>query len=291
MRLIPILSLAGCALTACSQQPAGNIAAPVNASADIDATTPGNLAADVQAPVTPPAPGAPGGLANDTTPVSEEPSGEESAQGAANVVQTYYALIEAKKYRQAWGLWGNGGTASGMSPRAFAASFARYSEYHANIGAPGPVDAGAGQRYVTVPVQAYGRTKEGKPFNQLGSVTLHRVADIDGATAEQKKWRIRSADLVTKPAPDATPTPEATEDNRSVARYRCMDGTRLTARFDPDNGQVAVEHGNAAAHVMKRQGTSSGVRFAGGGYSFGGKGDMMTYTAPNAPTIACTAVR
>jgi membrane-bound inhibitor of C-type lysozyme len=290
MRLTPILSLAGCALAACSSQPSSNAPIPANASIEPD----NNIAApsaNVQAPLNPPAPGEPGGLANDMTPVSEAPFTEESAQGAGNVVQTYYALIEAKKYREAWSLWGNGGKASGMSPQAFAASFGRYSEYHANIGAPGAVDAGAGQRYVTVPVQAYGRMKDGRPFNQLGSVTLHRVADIDGATAEQKKWRIRSADLVSRPGPDATPTPEVTEDNRSVARYRCMDGTRLTARFDPDKGEVAVEHGNATAHVMKRQGTSTGIRYAGGGYSFGGKGDMMTYTAPNAPTIACTVVR
>lgn len=289
MRLIPILSLAGCALAACSSQPSSNAPIPANASIEPD-----NIAvtstANVQAPLNPPAPGEPGGLANDMTPVSEAPFTEESAQGAGNVVQTYYALIEAGKYRQAWALWDNGGKASGLTPQAFAASFARYSEYHANIGAPGTIDAGAGQRYVTVPVQAYGRMKDGRPFNQLGSVTLHRVAEIDGATAEQKKWRIRSADLVTKPAPDASPTP-AVEDNRSVARYRCMDGTRLTARFDPDNGQVALEHGNAAARTLKRQGTSTGIRYAGDGYSFGGKGDMMTYTAPNAPTIACTVIR
>lgn len=290
MRLTPILSLAGCMLTACSPQPADNAVAPINASADIDDNISANAVASAAAPLNPPAPGEPGGLANDMTPVSEAPFTQEGAQGAANVVQTYYALIGEGKYRRAWALWDDGGKASGMSPQAFAASFGRYSEYHANIGAPGAVDAGAGQRYVTVPVQAYGRMKDGRPFNLLGSVKLHRVADIDGATAEQKQWRIRSADLVARPGPDASPT-LAVEDNRSVARYRCMDGTRLTARFDPDNGQVTVEHGNAPGHVLKRQGTSSGIRYASDGYSFGGKGDTMTYTAPNAPTIACTMAR
>ncbi|WP_262408641.1 MliC family protein [Sphingomonas sp. JC676] len=291
MRLTPILSLAGCALAACSSQPSSNAPIPANASIEPDSNSAATSTANVQAPLNPPAPGEPGGLANDMTPVSEAPFTEESAQGAGNVVQTYYALIEARKYRQAWALWGNEGKASGMSPQAFAASFGRYSEYHANIGAPGAVEAGAGQRYVTVPVQAYGRMKDGQPFNQLGSVTLHRAGDIDGATAEQKKWGIRSADLVARPVPGASPTPEATEDNRSVARYRCMDGTKLTARFDPDNGEVALEHGNAPSRMLKRQGTSTGIRYAGGGYSFGGKGDMMTFTAPNAPTIACTVIR
>ncbi|WP_256731489.1 MliC family protein [Sphingomonas sp. dw_22] len=278
------LTLAACALAACTPQPADNAVEPANASADIDDI----VAANVQAPLAPPAPGEPGGLANDMTPVSEAPFTEESAQGAANVVQTYYALIEAGKYRQAWALWDNGGKASGMSPAAFAASFARYSEYHANIGAPGAIDAGAGQRYVSVPVQAYGRMQDGRPFNQLGSVTLHRVGDIDGATAEQRQWRIRSADLVARPGPE--PSPEV-EDNRSVARYRCMDGTRLTARFDPDSRQVTVEPAKGGPRVLKRQGTSTGVRYAGGGYAFSGKGDTMTFGAPDAPPIACTVIR
>ena len=83
---------------------------------------------------------------------------------------------------------------------AYAASFALYSEYHANIGAPGGVDAGAGQRYVTVPVQIYARIKDsGMPVYQIGSVALHRTGDIDGATAEQKSWHLHSVDL--KPAP------------------------------------------------------------------------------------------
>ena len=159
-----------------------------------------NLTAD--APGATPAPGEPGGLPDDRTPVSEAPFTPDSAQGAANVVQTYYALLGEGKYRQAWALWDDGGKASGLSADAFAASFAQYSEYHANIGAPGDVDAGAGQRYVTVPVQVYGRLKAGaKPVYMLGKVTLHRVGDIDGATPAQKSWHIRSAEI--KPTPKA----------------------------------------------------------------------------------------
>ncbi|MFX8000704.1 hypothetical protein ABTK84_19600, partial [Acinetobacter baumannii] len=78
--------------------------------------------------------------------------------------------------------------------------FARYSEYHANIGAPGPVDAGAGQRYVTVPVQIYARLKQSrKPLYQIGTVTLHRTADIDGASPEQRQWRIQSIEVKDAP--------------------------------------------------------------------------------------------
>ncbi|RIA37654.1 hypothetical protein DFR49_3541 [Hephaestia caeni] len=148
----------------------------------------------------PPAPGEPGGLPDDRTPVSEAPFTPESAQGAANVVQTYYALLEQGKYREAWQLWSEGGKASGMSAEAFAAAFGKYKDYHANIGAPGRVDAGAGQRYVEVPVQVYGTLKDGEqPFNRRGSVTLHRTAEIPGATAEDKSWHIVKSDVAPRP--------------------------------------------------------------------------------------------
>ncbi|WP_082006682.1 hypothetical protein [Sphingomonas sp. ERG5] len=175
---------------------ASNVAADAPGSVPAPTATPGNAIE----PLNPPAPGEPGGLPDDRTPVSEAPFTPDSAQGAANVVQTYYALLGEGKYRQAWALWGDGGKESGMGADAFAASFAKYSEYHANIGAPGDVDAGAGQRYVTVPVQIYGRLKAGaKPVYMLGSVTLHRVGDIDGATPAQKSWHIKSADIKPKP--------------------------------------------------------------------------------------------
>src|SRR3546814_10232779 len=78
-----------------------------------------------------------------------------------------------------------------MNADAFAAAFGKYKDYHANIGAPGRVDAGAGQRYVEVPVQVYGTLEDGEqPFNRRGSVTLHRTAEIPGATAEDKSWHI-----------------------------------------------------------------------------------------------------
>jgi hypothetical protein len=125
-------------------------------SIDVDDDASRPCSANVQGPLTPPAPGEPGGLANDMTPVSEAPFTQESAQGAANVVQTYYALIGEGKYRQAWALWGNAGQGLGddarPSPRASRAirNIMPISARRARI------DAGAGQRYVTVPVQAYG---------------------------------------------------------------------------------------------------------------------------------------
>ncbi|GAO38410.1 hypothetical protein SCH01S_15_00350 [Sphingomonas changbaiensis NBRC 104936] len=142
------------------------------------------------ASVEPPAPGTPGGLADDRTPVSEAPFDKTSAQGAAQVVQTYYALIEAGKYPEARALWSDSGKASGKSEESFAAGFGTYAEYHAQIGAPGRIEGAAGSLYVDVPVVAYGRLKSGAAFDRKGKVTLRRCNDVPGCTAEQRAWRI-----------------------------------------------------------------------------------------------------
>ena len=256
-------------------------------------------------PLEPPGPGEPGGLPDDGTPVSEAPFTSDSAQGAANVVQTYFALIEARKYRQAWKLWSDGGNASGMSAEAFAAGFGKYSEYHANIGAPGRIDAGAGQRYVTVPVQAYGRMKDGgRPFNLRGDVTLHRTADIDGATPEQKTWHISKSDL--KPSPGRpsddgggqdAPPPLGPIDNgpgdgvpaTAAADYHCADGYAFHVAFDnrANTGTISVRGKQVA--VLDAQRTGSGIWYAGGGYNLRGKGDAADFTRPGEPATHCTA--
>lgn len=199
---LPLLVIGGCSPQSAHNPISKSDAKPARetVSADIQRApveAGGNKAIAVPAALNPPAPGTPGGLPDDRTPVAEAPFTPDSAQGAANIVQTYYALLGEGHYRQAFALR----RPKEGSAEAFAADFARYSEYHANIGAPGPIDAGAGQRYVTVPVQIYARLKQGlKPLYQIGHVTLHRTADIDGASDEQRQWRIQSIDLTDVPA-------------------------------------------------------------------------------------------
>lgn len=150
-------------------------------------------------PVQPPAPGTPGGLPDDRTPISEAPFTPQSAQGAADVVQTYFALLGEAKYAEAWRLWSDGGKASGQPDgAAFARSFDRYAQYNAQVGAPGVPDAGAGSIYVSVPVVIYGRLKTGQEVHEVGEAQLRRVNDVPGATAEQLKWRIFA--IATRPA-------------------------------------------------------------------------------------------
>ena len=92
--LLAFLLLGGCA------RPAPNPAAANDAR-------PVAPAIDALPPVPPPAPGAPEGLADDRTPVSEAPFADTSAQGAANVVQAYFALVEAHRYAEARRLRGD----------------------------------------------------------------------------------------------------------------------------------------------------------------------------------------
>ena len=191
------LFLAGCGGGA--EQAANSVAAANVTHVPTDEIATADIAETLPSPepsyntVEPIAPGQPGGLPDDRAPISEAPFTADSAQGAASVVQTYYALIGEKKYADAYKLWEP--EAVGMTQSVFVAGFDRYTQYNAQIGAPGEVDAGAGQRHVEVPVQLYGRFTTGKPFHMLGSVTLHRTGDVDGATAEQKRWRIKSTDI------------------------------------------------------------------------------------------------
>jgi hypothetical protein len=152
-------------------------------------------------PVSPPPPGTPGGLPDDRTPISEAPFTKTSAQGAANVLQTYYALLSAGRYDEARRSWTQGGEGSGMSAQEFAKSFAEYESYNANIGAPGRIEGAAGSLYVSVPVQIYGRRKSGEPVYMLGTATLRRSNDVPGSTEEQREWHIYRIDL--QPTSDA----------------------------------------------------------------------------------------
>jgi hypothetical protein len=143
----------------------------------------------------PPAPGQPGGLPDDRTPVSEGRVDPKGPQGAAQVLQRYFALVEQGKYSDAYRLLYGDGKATGEGAADFAKAFSAYSEFHANIGAPGNAEGAAGSIYVDVPVQLYGRTKDGKPFNARGTMTLRRVNDVPGSTTEQRTWHIYKSDF------------------------------------------------------------------------------------------------
>jgi len=196
------LLLAGCG----GGEPAENVAMP-NTAAPADPVP----AAGAPTPVTPattlPAgEGIPGVSAPPPAPSSTSGNAvaEPGADDAVQVLRTYFAAIGDRRYGDAWRLWGDSGQASGMTQAAFAQSFAKYAEYRATIGAPGRIDAGAGQRYIQIPVRVTGKLTDGTPVSMAGPVTLHRTGNIDGATAEQRSWRLSDSGL--KPRPASGPT-------------------------------------------------------------------------------------
>ena len=192
--LFALLALAAC------NRPAQTTTTTVETTTTAPAAAPAAPVTPVSyPPVEPLPPGRPGALPDDRTPISEAPFTATSVQGAADVVQVYFALIGEKDYARAWKQWRDG-TLSGFKTEAeFAASFGQYLEYRGLVGAPGESDGAAGSIYIDVPVQVYGRRADGRELHQLGKATLKRVNDVDGATAEQLLWRIVKLDLAPAP--------------------------------------------------------------------------------------------
>jgi hypothetical protein len=176
-RSIAVVLLLAAACSKQSAPPAGNEVAPGNETA----------AVQDDAPLNPPAPGQPGGVPDDRTPISEGAIDPKSGQGAGQVLQSYFALVESGRFAEADKLWSKGVERLDLTG---------YREVHGNIGAPGKVEGGAGSLYVEIPVQLYGRLKDGEEFSSRGMMILRRVNDVPGSTEEQRRWHIMNAEFV-----------------------------------------------------------------------------------------------
>ncbi|WP_411288376.1 MliC family protein [Phenylobacterium sp.] len=135
--------------------------------------------------VEPPQPGTPGGLPDDRTPISEAPFTPQSAQGAANVLQTYYANIEMRRYAEAARLRADGK----------AENFERFALHHAQVGAPGPILQELSSFTVAAPVVIYGRLMTGEEYHRSGQAVLRRANPPAGAAQAPSEWRIERVDL------------------------------------------------------------------------------------------------
>jgi hypothetical protein len=127
-------------------------------------------------------------------PGPDSPVGEPTPQEAVAVVRDYYAAINAGSFGRAYGLWSDGGNASGQTPQQFADGFADTAGVSVQIDAPGRVDAAAGSRYIEVPVAINAQQRDGTVRRYVGAYTLRRGVAGD-ASAEQQPWRITSADI------------------------------------------------------------------------------------------------
>ncbi|MDH5824036.1 hypothetical protein QFW77_13720 [Luteimonas sp. RD2P54] len=116
------------------------------------------------------------------------------AEAATAVLRDYYAALDARDYARAYALWSDGGRSSGQTPEQFASAFAGAARISVSVGAPGPVEGAAGSRYVEIPVSVTTRDAGGAVTRQVGAYTLRRAV-VDGASAQQRSWRIASAQL------------------------------------------------------------------------------------------------
>jgi hypothetical protein len=112
----------------------------------------------------------------------------------AQLVRRYYEAIQARDYNAAYALWGQSGQASGKNRADFAAGFAQTTQVRATVSDSVQMEGAAGSQYATVPVIVDAVLRSGARQHFEGTYTLRR-AMVDGATPEQRRWHIYSADL------------------------------------------------------------------------------------------------
>lgn len=173
-------------ITACSQ-PANNATIAVNNPYANTATS------RTPSLTTTPTPG--NTAASSTPTLSPLPPDAEGVQAAIDIVHAYYDAINARNYRKAYELWAGKGEASKQTFEEFRDGFANTASVEIDTsGEPGNLEGAAGSQYVTIPLRITAKTKGGKEQNFGGEYVLRRSM-VDGATAEQREWRLYSASI------------------------------------------------------------------------------------------------
>jgi len=183
------LLLAACGPTAKDQEaqtPSSAAQAPVEASRDATPGTAAPPAAETREP--------PASETRDTASEPTEAPEEVSAEAAETTLRRYYGAINAKDYAAAYALWSNQGAASQQSYEAFAHGYGKTLMVDARVGKASDAEGAAGSRYIKVPVELAAAQTDGRTRHYRGSFTLRAVM-ADGATPEQRRWHLDSADL------------------------------------------------------------------------------------------------
>jgi hypothetical protein len=122
----------------------------------------------------------------------------DTAAAAGAVLRRYYDAVARHDYATAYALWSDGGRSSGQTLEAFMRGYADTDTASVELGAAGPIEGAAGSRYIEIPVEVRARTRAGAAQRFTGSYVLRRAV-VDGATPEQRSWRIASARLRAAP--------------------------------------------------------------------------------------------
>jgi hypothetical protein len=147
---------------------------------------------------------APGSLGNTSVNYAEGPitPGEQGNFQAVEdpkpeqVLQQYAALLEQHRFDDAFGMWGE---SPAISEEQFEKQFANFGTIDAAVGEVGRIEGAAGSLYNTIQLTLSGTKKDGTPYVVTGPVTLRRVNDVPGSTAEQRRWHIEKMQLAANP--------------------------------------------------------------------------------------------
>ncbi|MGI8401628.1 MAG: hypothetical protein ACR2NS_08525 [Gemmatimonadaceae bacterium] len=127
-------------------------------------------------------------------PAVKDTVARDNAITPAQVVRRYYDAVQRRNFDSAYSLWGQKGQASGKTRTAFATGFAQTAQVRASVADTVQMEGAGGSQYATVPVVVDAVLHSGACQHFEGTYTLRRTM-VDGATPEQRRWQIYSADL------------------------------------------------------------------------------------------------
>jgi hypothetical protein len=114
------------------------------------------------------------------------------------VLLNWARALERRDWPTARAQWGHDGADSGFDAAGYAAIHAQFRTMTVAIG-DGVVEGAAGSLYYAVPVTITGVMQDGRPYRLEGPVTVRRVNDVDGASAQERAWHIGKAGLKPRP--------------------------------------------------------------------------------------------
>lgn len=114
-------------------------------------------------------------------------------EDARQLLRDYYTRIRSGDFAGAQSAWA-AAEAAAPSAAQLAAEFSGASTIDLRMGDPRPAEGAAGTIYIEVPATITTTLADGSVRQQAGRYTLRR-SQVDGATPEQRAWKIAAVDL------------------------------------------------------------------------------------------------
>lgn len=177
--LTPIIALGACG------EPQPNATAPDAKPTTKVAPSPVTAAPPAPTPAAVPTP--------QTSAPTLTPDAERGETGARDVLLDFARAVELGRFDQARALLSPADRRKWSRP-AFRALFADLDRPTVSV-PTGVMEGAAGSSYYTAPVTITGTDRAGRPVRIEGEAVLRRVNDVDGATADQRRWHFQSLTL------------------------------------------------------------------------------------------------